>query len=621
MRAGAGLRCVGLGLSPAIMALRRRLSASGSSNVASIGNVACSLVRIRYFQATVACFGQRCVRRSSKSQTKHAIAPSAPLRPSAPLHDSRVQRRTARLADTPRSKERTPHRRRSGLGCRRGGHLALLQAHCLVPAFENRRGNASHRSLQRAVETSRARRRLAVKHCYCSTRQAGRRMQEDDRSAGHRRRGGGGEDPEVRGQVGEVLRRARLLHRVGALSPTRPRRRSDELTGSSPSKFHPDKNPGDQRALRKFNRVARANEVLTDDEQRKKLDYYTENPSEYWSLYGTFVDFSYAPKTSLKGVLFILLVFAALVQPALQYSKYQEYTKALVKAALARAPEGAVFRKEADEIVAEESKKRKKGKKTKMTSQEEKALLKETLQKLVAKSELPDEYAFPSLRDNLFVKVALYPLSMFKSNARSSELKKKIASGQVLDADEAQEVIEGYLGGADAWDALSRERAAQIVEHKMLPQGELRQVAVDATGSGVAHEGVDEARDPPAEEGRAGVRHGRGGLLTQWPSRRRRREKRSGSQVKNRKRFRQIACVRSRVDGVGVDTVTRRRRVTADHMRPRHPHRRRSPRRPRPAARPRSPPGMVPSVEAGPFDPPPAFPPASRLPGTRGTRA
>ena len=43
-----------------------------------------------------------------------------------------------------------------------------------------------------------------------------------------------------------------------------------------------------------------------------------ENPSEYWSLYGTFVDFSYAPKTSLKGVLFILLVFAALVEPAVQ---------------------------------------------------------------------------------------------------------------------------------------------------------------------------------------------------------------------------------------------------------------------------------------------------------------
>ena len=52
---------------------------------------------------------------------------------------------------------------------------------------------------------------------------------------------------------------------------------------------------------------------------------------------------------------------------------------------------------------------------------------------------------------------------MFKSGARSSELKKKIASGQVLDADEAQEVIEGYLGGADAWDALSGTE-----QHKLL---------------------------------------------------------------------------------------------------------------------------------------------------------
>ena len=60
----------------------------------------------------------------------------------------------------------------------------------------------------------------------------------------------------------------------------------------------------------------------------------------------------------------------------------------------------------------------------------------------------------------------------------------------------------------------SRVRAAQITVHKMLPQGELRQVAVDATGSGVAHEGVDEARDPPAEEGRAGVRHGRASTTT-----------------------------------------------------------------------------------------------------------
>ena len=247
------------------------------------------------------------------------------------------------------------------------------------------------------------------------------------------------------------------------LSPNATKAQIRRAYRSLSLEFHPDKNKGDARALRKFNKVAKANEVLTDDEERKKLDYYMDNPAEYWSLYGTFVDFSYAPKTSLKGVLFLILLFAALIQPALQYSKYQEYTKALVKAALARAPEGASFRKEADELTQEESKKRKKGKKTKMTSQEEKAYLKETLQKLVAKSALPAEYAFPTFQDNLFVKVACYPLSLMQGNQRSSALKAKIAAGDVLNADEAQEVIEGYLGGADAWDALSGSE-----QHKLL---------------------------------------------------------------------------------------------------------------------------------------------------------
>ena len=38
--------------------------------------------------------------------------------------------------------------------CRRGGHLALLQAHCLVPALENRRRSTYQLSLQRPVENS-----------------------------------------------------------------------------------------------------------------------------------------------------------------------------------------------------------------------------------------------------------------------------------------------------------------------------------------------------------------------------------------------------------------------------------------------------------------------------------
>ena len=84
--------------------------------------------------------------------------------------------------------------------------------------------------------------------------------------------------------MGEVLRRAHC-YELG-LFPNATKAQIRRAYRSLSLEFHPDKNPGDQRALRKFNRVARANEVLTDDEQRKKLDYYTENPSEYWSGYG-----------------------------------------------------------------------------------------------------------------------------------------------------------------------------------------------------------------------------------------------------------------------------------------------------------------------------------------------
>jgi len=233
---------------------------------------------------------------------------------------------------------------------------------------------------------------------------------------------------------------------------------------------HPDKNPGNDVALKKFNRVARANEVLTDDEQRKKLDYYTENPGEYWSLYGSYVETKYKPKTDIKVVLVLLLLFASLLQPALQYSKYMEYKKALVQAAKAKAPGGGAdvlkLRADADAIVEAKKKATKKGAGPKMTAAEEKQTLHDTLHDLVAKSSLPPEYAFPTAKDNLILKVVSLPLSAYQASQRSAEIKAKIANGDALTDDEAQEVIEGYLGGADAWDDLSAPEQSSLLASK-----------------------------------------------------------------------------------------------------------------------------------------------------------
>ena len=42
-------------------------------------------------------------------------------------------------------------------------------------------------------------------------------------------------------------------------------------------KFHPDLNPNDKEANKKFQQINEANEVLSDPEKRKKYDAYGEN--------------------------------------------------------------------------------------------------------------------------------------------------------------------------------------------------------------------------------------------------------------------------------------------------------------------------------------------------------
>ena len=47
-------------------------------------------------------------------------------------------------------------------------------------------------------------------------------------------------------------------------------------------KLHPDLNPNDKEANKKFQQINEANEVLSDPEKRKKYDQYGEQYGENW---------------------------------------------------------------------------------------------------------------------------------------------------------------------------------------------------------------------------------------------------------------------------------------------------------------------------------------------------
>jgi len=236
--------------------------------------------------------------------------------------------------------------------------------------------------------------------------------------------------------------------------------------------YHPDKNPSEE-AQKIFQEIAKANEVLTNDEQRQKYDYYREHPDEYWEEYGHYFFMSAAAATDIRLVVLGILIFISIFQPIIQNNKYNQAKSFLVKAATKgwNVKQGGTkatieLRRQAEEILAERQKSpkttskkdSKKVKKKGYTTEE----LEEIIKELVEDVKIEGGYSKPTVWDIPIVKVGMLPVSLFRFGQyhyRYSYLKME------LPYEEKERLAISRMGFF--WDELSEEEREELIEREI----------------------------------------------------------------------------------------------------------------------------------------------------------
>lgn len=91
--------------------------------------------------------------------------------------------------------------------------------------------------------------------------------------------------------------------------------------------YHPDKNK-DEGSSDKFRAISKANEVLSNPEQRDLFNYYLDHPREYYKVSGQHF-IRQLPKTDVRLILLGIILFFSGLLPVVQYQRYEEAVKYL----------------------------------------------------------------------------------------------------------------------------------------------------------------------------------------------------------------------------------------------------------------------------------------------------
>lgn len=254
--------------------------------------------------------------------------------------------------------------------------------------------------------------------------------------------------------------------------------------------WHPDKSKH-KDAKNRFVKISRAYEVLTSEKQRKEYDFLRYNQEAYFKKYGTSVLWSYAPKSDLWGVVFLLFAIGNVFSWFSQKHRWSMVAERLTKAATEdwNASQGGTaeskqLREQAMQVLAGETEEQTNGEATdatadakkqkggkKVSAREKKKVEQEALVPII-KALVNDMHDFgggfhqPTWRDLLVVTLAKLPFKLALGLAWNAKYFLNRLQKKELNEDE-REVLTQRAVGRISWETASNEEKEAMMKREL----------------------------------------------------------------------------------------------------------------------------------------------------------
>lgn len=166
-------------------------------------------------------------------------------------------------------------------------------------------------------------------------------------------------------------------------------------------KWHPDKHSGSDESYEMFNKISKANEIISDEQLRAAYDYFLDHPDDHYTHLYQYYHAVYSPKTPIWVVVAGTLAFLSVLQYVNASWRYSRLMGAIRFQPSFKRRVNEVFEAEAASA---------KGKLSKL----ERELLKERVEERVFEDEVEiggEGFAKPPISKLIGVRAALLPYS------------------------------------------------------------------------------------------------------------------------------------------------------------------------------------------------------------------